>query len=187
MKNARRTVVPILVVAALVTGVLITRVSASNRPAPVGPTTDRPEAIDAPSLSLISPALSLQRTYLNRGLNSASVPAGTWTPVENPLTFRCPGTTGKCFVTADLNIQFVPGSASNIELCPYVDGSSGKTNLPCATNVGWAQPGGFHAQHFVHTFVVTHGPHTVQAYILSGTSAGSVAYFSDVYSVYKKL
>src|SRR5215469_18783758 len=67
----------------------------------------------------------LQGTYINSGVAGISVPADTYTPIDNLLTVVCPGTTGTCSIQADMWVQNGgTGTSGNWNLvCLYVDGN----------------------------------------------------------------
>jgi len=129
----------------------------------------------------------LQRTYFSHGnLNATFFPAG-FSPVDQPLTVSCPGTTGTCTFEADQWVEngVNGGGASTNEfaLCFYIDGSSvpiGCFYTNVTPNDGTAVTG---SQSY-NVSGILHGNHTVQTYLFT-TAGAPVEGFAITYRVYK--
>jgi hypothetical protein len=173
---------------ALVAGFGIANVSAAGSPGPARATVGNVVALAAPSPYFVSSNLALKKTYITRGSNAKHTTATVWENVDGRVTIGCPGKTGSCIVAADMTVQFqADGADATVNLCPYVDGSATATDLTCGVIVGWAPDAfGWNMYHFVHTFKILHGSHTVRTFI-NASSDGDIAWFSNTYSVYRKM
>ena len=185
MRIGRATLVAIVAIA-LVAGFSIATLNAAGPPG-VHEAGAEAVALATPSPYFVSRNLSLTHTYVTRGREASGTTADVWEPVDNPVTITCPGKIGSCVVTADMTVQFqANGADANVNLCPFVDDVGTATDLTCGVIVGWAPDAfGWNMYHFVHTFKILHGSHTVQTYF-SATADGDIAWFSNTYSVYRK-
>ena len=185
MQRLRNAMWPLLLAGIVAVGWSIGSVSATDVPDATGERAATAELRGGADPYFLSGPMTVVRTYLSRGLNGQGMAAATFTPAEAPVTIRCPGQTGTCVVAADINIA-ISSTNTNIELCPYVDGDASKSQLDCPANVGASNASaGYHSYNFIHTFKISHGTHTVRAYALAG-GGGTMSYFSNVYTVYKK-
>jgi hypothetical protein len=184
MRTFRKAALPLLLAGAMAIGWSVASVSAASQPRATGThgkTTATRGA--APSPYFISGPLVSVGTYLSRGLNGKPL-TGTFSPVEPRVKIRCPGRTGSCIVSAELNVALA-STNSNVELCPFVDGSFTKSQIDCYANIGETGTG-YQSYSFVYTFTIPHGTHHVRANALVGSGSGDLSYFSNVYTVYRR-
>jgi hypothetical protein len=184
MRRFRKAALPLLLAGALAIGWGLASVSASTPPETAG----KP-AGTAPSRATADPyfrsgPLAAVGTYLSRGYNAQAL-TSMFAPVEPRVKVKCAGKTGRCVVAADINVA-ISSTNSDIELCPYVDGSAAKSQLSCYANVGTSSTSsGYHSYSFVHTFTISHGSHKVQTHALVTSGSGSMSFFSNTYTVYR--
>lgn len=129
----------------------------------------------------ISPALAINegisRTYVVHGSGPSSIPASSWTAVDPGLTIVCPGTTGKCTITADISVQSGGGStASNSgAVALSVDGTivcTSDASNGCHYAAEIPSDGRFVEDNELNQLSgVTLGNHTVQTFVWSDNGA----------------
>jgi len=125
----------------------------------------------------------LQGTYFSVGNHfSAMAPPATYTPVDNPQTIQCPGSSGTCTIEADMWVETGNtsiGTPNNFALCASVDGvfiengacyysadtpndASFVTGTRSDTRGGYAV-----GSHTVQTYIYTNNGTPVQQYNVS--------------------
>lgn len=144
----------------------------------------------APSFHVNIPAAPstkevLQGTYINSGVAGISVPANTFTPIDNLLTVVCPGTTGTCSIQADMWVQngFAFSSGNSNRVCLYVDGNPAPFCNYLADET--LADGGF--ENSTSSDIVrglSLGNHTVQTIFYSGNGA-NVSHHHSNFKVFK--
>jgi len=127
----------------------------------------------------------LQATYNNSGDFQNLVGPETYTPIDTPVAFVCPGTTGTCTIQVDFWLE--NGAASNSDnfnvVCIYLDGAA----IPqCEFTSGLTPSDASFAEATTSVTVsgLAPGTHYAQTYFWSRYGA-LVDYFDSNYRIYK--
>jgi len=138
-----------------------------------------------------APASGAPTLVFNRQLKSTSfsfasaditVPASSFTPIDNLLKFTCP--YASCTLTAELHVQFGGNtiSGNDAALCAEFDGTFMAPGCPYTGEI--LTDGRFQEASFVFTQSgVTSGSHTLQGIAFADDGA-IVGNYSIVYSLY---
>ena len=129
----------------------------------------------------------LKSTSFSFGEDDTSVPAFTYTPIDNVLKFTCPAAT--CTVTAEVHAQFGGNSTTDDSsaLCAELDGNfmpppGGGNGCPYTGLV--RSDGGYAENSFTFTQNgVTRSAHTLQSLVFTNEDT-ILANYSVVYRLY---
>ena len=167
-------------------GVVSLASRADSRKSSKSPNTSSSQRVGSPQTVVFN--RQLRSTSFSFGEIDISVPAFTYTPIDNVLNFTCPYTT--CTVTAEVHAQFSGNTTTDDSsaICGVLDGNfmsppGGGNGCPYTGLV--CSDGGFSENSF--TFVqsgVKKGNHTLQGQVFCNENTILVNY-SIVYRLYQ--
>jgi len=146
-----------------------------------------PNAVKRGAAKVAAPTSSVhggaKATYMQSDITSIAVPDSTSTPVGIPINVKCPGTTGKCALEMQQDLQYCDATSGTIYYVEVtVDGNflaqspfSGEFGTEFCNTTSWTY----------QVKGLLHGSHVVQFYAFTSGGAATIIDYNFVIRVFK--